>query len=153
MMISLLASIMVLLTGLYLIGLALGLFLSPARAARFLGGFASSAFTHYSELVLRLTAGGAILLCAPQMLFSDFFVIDSGGDHRRSFRSSLAVASALCTVGRSPRNSELEADRRCFILFRRIRFGFRYFRAELSNGKSQAYLLVSHHYFSVNQSF
>jgi hypothetical protein len=75
MMISLLASILVLLTGLYLIGLAVGLFLSPARAARFLAGFASSALTHYLELVLRLTAGGAILLCAPQMLFSDFFVI------------------------------------------------------------------------------
>lgn len=75
MMMSLLASILVLLTGLYLIGLAVGLFLSPARATRFLGGFASSAFTHYLELVLRLIAGGAILLCAPQMLFPNFFVI------------------------------------------------------------------------------
>ncbi len=75
MIISLIASILVLLTGLYLIGLALGLLLSPARATRFLGGFASSALTHYLELVLRLTAGGAILLCAPQMLFSDLFVI------------------------------------------------------------------------------
>jgi len=75
MMISLLASILVLLTGLYLIGLAVGLFLSPARARGFLGGFASSAFTHYLELVLRLIAGGAILLCAPQMLFPNFFVI------------------------------------------------------------------------------
>jgi len=74
-MINLLTSILVLLTGLYLIGFALGLLLSPARATRFLGGFASSAFTHYLELVLRLTAGGAILRCAPQMLFSDFFVI------------------------------------------------------------------------------
>jgi len=75
MMISLLASILVLLTGLYLIGLAVGLFLSPARATRFLGGFASSAFTHYLELVLRLIAGVALLLSAPRMLFSGFFII------------------------------------------------------------------------------
>ena len=74
-MINLLASILVLLTGLYLIGLAVVLLLSPARATRFLGGFASSAFTHYLELALRLIAGGAILLYAPQMLFSGFFVI------------------------------------------------------------------------------
>lgn len=75
MMISLLASILVLLTGLYLIGFAVGLFLSLARAKQFLGGLASSALTHYLELVLRLIAGGAILLCAPQMLFPNFFVI------------------------------------------------------------------------------
>jgi len=64
-MTSLLASILVSLAGLYLIGLAVGLFLSPARATRFLGGFASSAFAHDLELVLRLTAGRAILLGAP----------------------------------------------------------------------------------------
>ncbi|HZG52598.1 MAG TPA: hypothetical protein VEZ40_10725 [Pyrinomonadaceae bacterium] len=74
-MINLLASIVVLLTGFYLVGLALVLLLSPARATRFLGGFAGSAFTHYLELVLRLIAGGAILLYAPRMLFSGFFVI------------------------------------------------------------------------------
>ena len=74
-MINLFAAILVLLTGLYLIGLAAALLLSPARASRFLGGFASSNFTHYMELVLRLIAGGAILLSAPGMLFSCFFVI------------------------------------------------------------------------------
>lgn len=74
-MINLLASILVLLTGLYLIGFAVGLLLSPARATRFLGGFASSAFTHYLELLLSLIAGVAILRYAPQMLFSNFFVI------------------------------------------------------------------------------
>jgi uncharacterized protein YjeT (DUF2065 family) len=72
--INLLASILVLLTGLYLVGLAAGLLLSPVRATRFLGGFASSAFTHYLELLLRLIAGGAFLLYAPQMLFSGLFV-------------------------------------------------------------------------------
>jgi hypothetical protein len=74
-MINLLASILVLLTGLYLIGFAVGLLLSPARATRFLGGLASSAFTHYLELLLRLIAGVAILLYAPRMLFPNFFVI------------------------------------------------------------------------------
>ncbi len=74
-MINLLASILVLLTGIYLMSLAVISLLSPARATRFLGGFASSAFTHYLELGLRLIAGGAILLYAPRMLFSDFFLI------------------------------------------------------------------------------
>jgi uncharacterized protein YjeT (DUF2065 family) len=74
-MINLLASILVVLTGLYLIGLALVLLLSPARATRFLCGFASSAFAHYLELVLRLIAGGAILLSASRMLLPDLFVI------------------------------------------------------------------------------
>ena len=63
------------LTGLYLISFALVMLLAPARAKRFLSGFASSAFTHYLELGLRLIAGVAILLYAPQMLFSNFFVI------------------------------------------------------------------------------
>jgi hypothetical protein len=74
-MINLLASILVWLTGLYLISFALVMLLAPARAKRFLSGFASSAFTHYLELGLRLITGVAILLYAPQMLFSNFFVI------------------------------------------------------------------------------
>jgi hypothetical protein len=74
-MINLLASILVLLAGFYFIGLACLLLISPVRGKRFLGGFASSAFTHYLELVIRLIAGVAILLYAPQMLFSGFFVI------------------------------------------------------------------------------
>jgi uncharacterized protein YjeT (DUF2065 family) len=74
-MINLLASILVLLAGFYLIGLAGLLLVSPARGKRFLIGFASSAFTHYFELVIRLISGVAILLSAPLMLFSGFFVI------------------------------------------------------------------------------
>ena len=73
-MINLLAAMLVLLTGLYLISFALVILLAPARAKRFLNGFANSAFTHYLELGLRLIAGMAILLYAPQMLFSDLFV-------------------------------------------------------------------------------
>jgi len=74
-MINLLASILVLLAGFYLIGLAGLLLVSPARGKRFLSGFANSAFTHYFELAIRLIAGVAILLYAPRMLFSGFFVI------------------------------------------------------------------------------
>ena len=74
-MITLIASILVLLTGLYLISFALVMLLAPEWAKRFLSSFAGSAFTHYLELGLRLVAGVAVLLYAPQMLFSNFFVI------------------------------------------------------------------------------
>ena len=74
-MINLVALIMVLLTGGYLISLSVFLLLLPESGERFLGGFAGSAFTHYLEVLLRFVAGGAILLYAPYMLFSDFFVI------------------------------------------------------------------------------
>ncbi len=74
-MIDLLTSIIVWLTGLYLIDFALFMLLSPAQAKHFLGGFASSAFTHYLELVFRLISGVAIVVYAPQMLFSNFFAI------------------------------------------------------------------------------
>jgi hypothetical protein len=51
-MIELIARGGVLLTGLYLIGLAGVSLFAPARATLFLDGFASSARTHYLELVL-----------------------------------------------------------------------------------------------------
>lgn len=99
-MINLLATILVWLTGLYLISFALVMLLAPDRAKRFLSGFASSAFTHYLELGLRLIAGVAILLFAPQMLFSKFFVICGWilVVTTVAFCGSLAVASALCAV-------------------------------------------------------
>ncbi len=74
-MINLLASMLVSLTGLYLVSFALVMLLAPDRAKQFLSGFASSVLTHYLELVVRLIAGGAILLYARQMLFSNFFII------------------------------------------------------------------------------
>lgn len=75
LMIHLLALILVLLTGLYLVSLAGILLFSPAQGRSFLGGFAGSALTHYLEIGLRFIAGGAILLYAPQMLFSGFFLV------------------------------------------------------------------------------
>lgn len=74
-MIEQLAFAVVLLTGLYLIGLAAVSLLAPARAALFLGGFATSALTHYIELVLRLSAGGAMVIYAPKMRFSEAFAL------------------------------------------------------------------------------
>lgn len=74
-MINVLAAILVLLAALYLIGFAVVLLMSPARAKRFLGGFASSPLSHYLELTLRLIAGGAILVFQARMLFSGFFLI------------------------------------------------------------------------------
>lgn len=73
-MTAILALIAVLTTGLYFICLAVLSFSAPARASRFLHGFASSALTHYIELFLRLVVGAAFLVRGPSMLFSRVFV-------------------------------------------------------------------------------
>jgi len=70
-----LAGIAVAASGLWLIGLAASLFLIPARAARFLTGFASSARAHYTEQVLRLIAGAAFVTFAAEMRFSRLFQV------------------------------------------------------------------------------
>ena len=72
-MIDLFAAAVVLLTGLYFIGLALAAFFAPALAARFLLGFVKSAFSHYLELGLRLAVGGALVLRAPNLQFAGAF--------------------------------------------------------------------------------
>ncbi len=61
-------------SGLWLVGFALAIFVTPARARRFLGRFASSARAHYTEQALRLVAGLAFVLFAPQMRYSKLFV-------------------------------------------------------------------------------
>jgi hypothetical protein len=70
-----LALALVVSTGLYLVGLAAVSLLAPARAARFLLGFAGSALAHYLELLIRLLVGGAFVLHAPRMPFTSFFVL------------------------------------------------------------------------------
>ncbi len=72
-MLNALAGLVVLLVGVYLIALGVAAWWFPAHARRFLAGFASSALSHYLELGLRLIAGGALLLYAPQMRFSHLF--------------------------------------------------------------------------------
>ncbi len=68
-----LAGIVVMASGLWLVGLAASIVVIPARAARFLTGFASSARAHYTEQVLRLIAGSAIVVFAAEMRFPDLF--------------------------------------------------------------------------------
>jgi uncharacterized protein YjeT (DUF2065 family) len=74
-MIDALALAVVVLTGLYFIALAVLSLFMPARANRFLLGFAGSARTHYTELSLRLVVGVALVLHAPRMLASGAFTI------------------------------------------------------------------------------
>ena len=47
--------------------------IAPSVAKRFLLGFASSASAHYSELLIRLMVGAALLIHAPKMLYADVF--------------------------------------------------------------------------------
>ncbi len=72
-MIDSLASAVVVLAGLYLVGLAVAAFAAPARMIRFLSGFAGSASAHYLELCIRLVVGGAFILTADRLLFPDVF--------------------------------------------------------------------------------
>lgn len=69
-----LALIGVLLFATYLLALAAAAWLTPERAERFLSGFAGSASAHYLELVLRLVAGGSLILAARQMLLPRAFL-------------------------------------------------------------------------------
>lgn len=70
---SRLAGIVVMAAGLWLVALAALVAVAPARAARLLGAFASSARAHYLEQVLRLVAGAALVVHAAEMRFPDFF--------------------------------------------------------------------------------
>lgn len=70
---TLLAGIVVVACGLWLIGLAAACLLVPAHAAAFLGKFASSARAHFTEQILRLVAGAAIVVFAPEMRFPELF--------------------------------------------------------------------------------
>ncbi|MEO6384618.1 MAG: hypothetical protein ABIO30_09185 [Thermomonas sp.] len=72
-MLDFLALVIVVLTGLYFITLAAVSLLAPARANRFLLGFADSASVHYIELLLRFVVGDAFLLHAPRTPFSSIF--------------------------------------------------------------------------------
>lgn len=72
---SRLAPFLVLLTGCYFVALAAVSLLVPARAARFLHGFATTPGRHYLELVLRACAGAAFVLHAPAMRFAEAFTL------------------------------------------------------------------------------
>jgi hypothetical protein len=59
--------------GISLMVLAVSIVVTPARAERFLRGFASSALTHYAEQAIRLVVGLAIVGCAGSMRYPDLF--------------------------------------------------------------------------------
>jgi len=65
----------VLVAALYLIALGGGALVRPERTKRFLGGFAGSARIHFTELALRVLTGGALVLSAPRLAFSQALTI------------------------------------------------------------------------------
>ncbi len=70
-----LAGLVVVGFGLALIALAVLTVVAPARTVKFLRGFASSARAHYTEQVLRLIAGAAIVVFAAEMRFAALFTV------------------------------------------------------------------------------
>jgi hypothetical protein len=70
---SLLASIVVVAFGLFLIGLTGVIFARPRLAERFLLSFASSARTHYVEQAFRLLFGASLVVRSPVMWQTDVF--------------------------------------------------------------------------------
>lgn len=74
-MIEILASAIVVLAALYLLGLAATSFLAPFHAARFLNGFAGSARIHFLEMLVRFIVGCAFITYAPRMLYPSAFLL------------------------------------------------------------------------------
>lgn len=71
--VSVLSGIVVVGFCLFLIGLAVVIAANPSLAERFLRSFASSARAHYTEQILRLLVGAAIVNFASSMWYSDLF--------------------------------------------------------------------------------
>ncbi|MGB0134297.1 hypothetical protein [Dokdonella sp.] len=67
------AGAMVVAAGLYLVALGLAAMVMPARAARFLNAFASSAPVHFLELFLRFAVAACFLLYSPALRFPALF--------------------------------------------------------------------------------
>lgn len=72
---SLFAETVVVVFGLFLIGLAWVVFVKPAIAERFFTSFASSARAHYTEQAFRLLIGGSMVVLSPTMWQADLFRI------------------------------------------------------------------------------
>lgn len=68
-----LAFVIVVLAGIWLVGLAAGAFFKPNGVKEFFDKFASSAFAHFVEMFLRLVAGASFIIYAPHMTFSTVF--------------------------------------------------------------------------------
>ena len=74
-MMEVLSGMLVVALGVFLIGLAVLIAIKPQLAERVLRSFASSARAHYVEQALRLIAGGAMVIFAPSMWYSDLFKV------------------------------------------------------------------------------
>ena len=72
-MIDLLAGVVIVATGLYLIVLGISCFFRPGAAANFLLGHASSGLLHYLELCLRVVVGASLVQKAPALPYSQLF--------------------------------------------------------------------------------
>ena len=73
MVMSVLAGIVVVACGLFLIGLTGIVFAKPALAEGFLMSFASSARAHYVEQAFRLLVGASLVVLAPAMWQTNMF--------------------------------------------------------------------------------
>ena len=67
--------VVVVLAGLYFLGLGAACLVLPDITRRFLLGFAGSFRVHCIEMLLRLAVGGALIVLSPRMLFSAAFSI------------------------------------------------------------------------------
>ncbi|HZS61453.1 MAG TPA: hypothetical protein VFA43_19405 [Gemmatimonadaceae bacterium] len=70
---SVVAEIVVVAFGLFLLGLTAVVFAMPARAERFFMAFASSARAHYTEQGFRLLIGAALIVASPTMWQGSLF--------------------------------------------------------------------------------
>lgn len=71
--IEIFALVVIGIAGLYLLALGAASLFMPARASRFLLGFAGSQPVHFLELAVRLVVGASLIVYAPRVAFSRAF--------------------------------------------------------------------------------
>lgn len=116
---SLLAAIVVVAFGFFLIGLTGVVFAKPALAERFFMSFESSARTHYMEQAFRLLIGASLVLLSPAMsqpavfrLFGWAIVVTSVGLILIpwQWRHRLFAFGAFCSLAFSPADAHRAAQ-------------------------------------------
>lgn len=68
-----LSGLVVVVLGIFHVGLAVASIIDPPRVERFLRAFATSPHAHYTEQIVRLIAGAAIVSFAPSMWYPVLF--------------------------------------------------------------------------------
>ncbi len=74
-MLDYIALMVILLSGVYFVGLGVFSVAKPVRATRFLESFAGSAFAHYLEMTLRMAVGLAFVRYGQKMPFAEAFTV------------------------------------------------------------------------------